>query len=119
MFSDSLKSITRIMKKNDVDFDFQFKVRKYLEYCFQEENEWEKEEIIFNKLSKSIKDEYHYQIYGKKFMNLPFFKHNFSHKCLKAMSKIIKKVDLGPEEHFIKVNYHILLIIWRIEREET
>jgi len=39
MFSDSLKSITRIMKKNDVDFDFQFKVRKYLEYCFQEENE--------------------------------------------------------------------------------
>ena len=95
--------ITRIMKKNDADFDFQFRVRKYLKYCYQEENEREKEENIFNKMSKSIKDEYHYQTYGKKFLNLPFFKNNFSFQSITSMGKLIKKIDLGPEEHFIKV----------------
>ena len=91
------------MNKNHVDFDFQFRVRKYLEFCFSEENDREKEIIIYNKLSKTIKDEYHYQIYGKKIQEIPFFKNNFSKQCVKALSEIIKKVDLAPEEIFIKV----------------
>ena len=101
--SESFKVITRVMKKNNVDFDFQFRVRKYLEYCFNEENEREKEEHIFNKLSKTIKDEYDYQIYGKKILNIPFFRNNFSKNCLLELSKIIKKVDFCPEETFIQV----------------
>ena len=44
------------MKKNCVDFDFQFRVRNYLEYCFNEENDREKEENIVKKLSNSLKD---------------------------------------------------------------
>ena len=91
------------MKKNNVDYDFQFRVRKYLEYCFYEDNEKEKEEQIYNKLSKSIKDEYHYQIYGRKILNIPFFHKNFSTNSLFALSKIIKKIDLAPEENFMKV----------------
>ena len=93
------------MKKNNVDYDFQFRVRKYLEYCFYEDNEKEKEEQIYNKLSKSIKDEYHYQIYGRKILNIPFFNKNFSTNSLLALSKIIKKIDLAPEENFIQVFY--------------
>jgi len=91
------------MKKNDVDFDFQFRVRNYLEYCFYEENEREKEEKILKKLSKTIKEEYRYQIYGKKIFGIPFFNKNFSKKCLLSLCKIIKKVDLAPEEILIKV----------------
>ena len=101
--SNSSKIITRIMNKNNVDFDFQFKVRKYLEYCFHEENDREKEVAIYNKLSKTIKEEYHYQIYGKKILNIPFFKNNFSQECVKSLSEITKKIDLAPEETFIKV----------------
>ena len=56
------------MNKNNVDFDFQFKVRKYLEYCFYEENDREKEVAIYNKLSKTIKEECHHQIFGKKIL---------------------------------------------------
>ena len=95
------------MKKNNVDFDFQFRVRKYLEYCFHENTESEKEVNIYNKLSKSIKDEYDFQIYGKKLLNIPFFKNNFSINCLHALSKIIKKIDLAPEEIFMTVYINI------------
>ena len=99
------------MKKNNVDFDFQFRVRKYLEYCFYETNEKEKEVMIYDKLSKSIKDEYHFQIYGKKILNLPFFKNNFSIECLKALSKIITKTDLAPEEIFLKVIFYFIIFL--------
>ena len=91
------------MKKNNVDYDFQFRVRKYLEYCFLEDNERAKEEILFNKLSKTIKDEYQYQIFGKKILNIPFFHKNFSTKSLLSLSNIIKKIDFAPEETFVKV----------------
>lgn len=103
IFSENIKVITRIMKVNNVDFEFIFRVRKYLEYCFNVENENEKEEFIFKKLSPSIQDEYHYHVYGQKILNIPFFKNNFSPKCLRSITKIIKKIDLAPEETFIKV----------------
>ena len=91
------------MKRNNVDFDFQFRVRKYLEYSFHEDNEREKEHNIYNKLSNSIKTEYLYQIYGKKILNIPFFNKNFSKECLLAVAKLITKVDISPEETLMKV----------------
>lgn len=99
------------MKKNNVDYEFQFRVRKYLEYCFYEENENEKEQSIFKKLPNSFKDEYNFQIYGKTILNAPFLKNNFSAECLKELSKIIKRVDLSPEEILIKVNFIFINLI--------
>lgn len=93
------------MKKNNVDFDFQFRVRKYLEYCFEEESEKEKEKEIYKKLSVAIKNEYHYQIYGKKLVSIPFFNSNFSKDCLLGLSKCIQKIDLAPEEILFKVYF--------------
>lgn len=91
------------MKKNKVDFDFQFKVRKYLGKYLKENKEREKEEEIYNKLSKNIKNEYLYQIYGKKLLTIPFFKENFSEKSILSISNIIKKVELAPGETLVKV----------------
>ena len=91
------------MKKNCVDFDFQFRVRNYLEYCFNEENDREKEENIVKKLSNSLKDEYFNQVYGKKIREIPFFSKNFSQNCLLALSKIINKIDVLPEETICRV----------------
>lgn len=95
------------MKKNNVDFDFQFRVRKYLEYCFEEENEKEQEEFIYNKLSNAIKNEYHFQMYGKKILSIPFFSKNFSKNSLLSLCKCIKKVDLAPDEIIFKVKTKI------------
>jgi len=68
-----------------------------------EDNQRKQEEVICNKLSKAIKEEYQYQIFGKKIMTIPLFANNFSKPCLMALSKIIKKVDFAPEETFIQV----------------
>lgn len=91
------------MKKNNVDFDFQFRVRKYIEYIFLEEKDHNKENEILDKLSKPMKEEFFHQIYGKKILSIPFFAKNFSQNCLKAISLIIKKIDIAPEEYVLKV----------------
>ena len=91
------------MKSNKIDFDFQFRVRKYIEYIFREESDKKKEDKIFKKLSKPIKDEFFNQMYGKKLNSIPFFKQNFSADGLKAISTIIKKIDIAPEETVLKV----------------
>lgn len=103
LISDSFKAITREMKRNDVDFDFQFRVRKFLEHQINGDFEREKEEIIFNKLSNTIKDEFLYQVYGKKLTKIPFFHTNLSQNCIMALSKIIEKIDLAPGELLTKV----------------
>lgn len=100
--SDSYKVITHIMKKNNVNFDFQFRVRNYLEYCTKEEDEREREQKILSKLSKKIKDEYQYQIYGKIIREIPLFQKNFSEECMVSLSKIMKKIDVAPEEVLLK-----------------
>jgi hypothetical protein len=93
------------MKSNKVDFDFQFRVRKYIEYIFREESDKMKEDIIFQKLSKPIKDEFYNQMYGKKLSSITFFKQNFSSEAIKSISTIMKKIDVAPEEIVLKVDF--------------
>ena len=81
------------MKKNDVGMEFQTRVRKYIEYIFQEESDKKKEDELLKKLSKSLKNEFYYEVYKKNFLDLPCFKLNFSNECVKALSHIIKKID--------------------------
>ena len=92
-----------MMKKNNFDFDFQFRVRKYIEYIFLQQRDNLREEKIINNLSNPIKEEFLNQIYGKKFEKIPFFLKNFSSECLKEISSIVKKVDIAPEEFVLKV----------------
>ena len=91
------------MKKNNVDFDFQFRVRNYLEYIFVEERDKIKEEKILNQLSKPIKAEFLNQIFGKQLKSIPFFNNNFSEKCIKEISTIVQKIDIAPGEYVLKV----------------
>ena len=93
IFSEYFKIITKVMKNNKIDFDFQFRVRKYIEYIFREESDKKKEDKIFKKLSKPIKDEFFNQMYGKKLNSIAFFKQNFSADGLRAISTIMKKIE--------------------------
>lgn len=91
------------MKKNDVDFAFQIRIRKYNEYIFREESDYMKEQAIMNKFSKSIKEEFLNQIFGKIITKIPFLHKNFSQDFLKELLFLIKKVDFAPEELIIEV----------------
>lgn len=90
------------MRKNNVDFEFQFRVRNYLEYCFGEESDKEKEEKIISHFTPVIKEEYKYQIFGRKLLEIPFFKNNFSGECLRGLSRIMKRMDVAPDENLMK-----------------
>lgn len=94
------------MKKNNVDFDFQFRVRKYLEYMSAEMSDKIKEEKILNLLSKSIKDEFLFQLYGKILLKIPLFANNFSKKFVNTLASVVKRIDIAPEELVINVFFN-------------
>lgn len=102
-----------MMKKNNVDYSFQFRIRKYNEYIFREESDYVKEQAILNKFSKPIKQEFLSQIYGKMINSIKFLSKNFSKEFLSDLLFLIKKIDFAPEETIIKVfnNFYVFIFI--------
>ena len=91
------------MNKNNLDFELQSRVRKYLEYIMTNESNLEGENIILNKLTNSLRDEVRLDSYGKYFDNIPFFKNNFTKSSFEKIILSLKELRLTPEE-FV---YHV------------
>ena len=60
-----IRVINSYMKKNDLNFDVQSRVRRYLEYTMKNEDNEEGLMNILNKLTKSLKSEVLFDSYGK------------------------------------------------------
>ena len=93
------------MKKNNLGFELQSRVRRYLEYTIKNENNNEQMDGILNKLTKSLKNELILQSYQKYIQNSKFFK-NFSFKTQEKIVLSLKELKLSPEEsiHYVLLN---------------
>ena len=94
------------MKEKKMSSGLQTKVKKYLEYMFQD-NQEQKRAMLFDSLSHKLKEEVQIDIYGKVLKNSPFFKSNFSDKFLKKLSLKISEVTLAPEEQIFSVTFFL------------
>ena len=95
------------MNKNNLEFELQSRVRRYLEYTMKNENNLEQMKGILNKLTKSLRNEVLFQSYGRFIKENKFFG-NFSIKTQEKIVVSLKEVKLSPEEHIHSV---ILLYI--------
>ena len=93
------------MKKNNLGFELQSRVRRYLEYTIKNENNNEQMDGILCKLTKSLKSELILQSYQKYIQNSQFFK-NFSSKTQEKIVLSLKELKLSPEEsiHYVLLN---------------
>ena len=91
------------MKKNDLGFELQSRVRMYLEYTLKNEDNEEGLKNILNKLTKSLRSEVLYESYGRYINENDFFK-RFSGKTKEKIILSISEVKFSPEEIIYKVN---------------
>ena len=92
------------MVRNNVNFNLQIKVRRYLEYLFNEEKQGDnKGQAILQSLSKSLKDELLMDVYGKIIKNIQFLSSNFSKKFLLTLALKFKEISYAPEEMIFSV----------------
>ena len=92
------------MKKKNLDFELQGRVRKYLEYIMHKEKNSEKESEIINKLTESLQKEVLMNSQGSILTKIPLFKNNFSAKTVQNISFKMRQCKFSPEEYI----YHVL-----------
>lgn len=100
-----LRDIKEYMHKKKFNKELKLKINKYLEYRYIEETSKEEEifEIHVEKLSNSLKNEFLFELFGKKINSVPLFKLNFSKELIYAMGHIIKKKQIGENEKVFQV----------------
>lgn len=89
-----------------MNIQLQMKVKKYLEYMFHE-NQEQKRALLFNSLSKKLKEEVQVDIYEKILKNNKFLKNNFSETLLRNLSLKFEEITLAPEELIFSVNIFV------------
>lgn len=95
------------MKKKNINFELQGKVRKYLEYMMHSESDVAKEEEILGFLTSALRKELVLESNGKYIYQTPIFTKNFSDKVLEKAAFCLKEVKYSPEE-FI---YHVFFLL--------
>ena len=96
--SKELNIINQFMSEKNVNFDLRIKIRKYLQYIWNEENleGIEQQTQIINKLSDSLKEELLLEANGPIIRDIKLFNLNFSEESLRQMIKIMKEMKFTP-----------------------
>jgi hypothetical protein len=93
------------MRKRNVDFDIQIKVKNYFYSIYRHQDDFlqEREEKIINTLNKKLRDELLQNVYGKWLKKISHLQKRFSLEFLCNLAITAKKKCFLPEEIIIEV----------------
>ena len=92
------------MKQRNVNTELQVRIRRYVEYLFEEErNGYQKGSNIFSKISVVLKQELWKDTHLNYIKNIKIFSKMFSKDFLIKLTSIIEEKNFGPEEIIINV----------------
>lgn len=97
------------MKRKNVKFELQGKVRKYLDYMFHKDFDSHKEFDTLNTLTNTLKRKLILDSYVKILARIPFFNKNFSEEVIEELALCLKELKFSPEELIYSVFYNIFL----------
>ena len=103
-----MDKVTLMMRDKKLPFETQTKVKKYLEFVWNQETKEDpdNERLIMSKLSSNLRDEVVYYTNVKYLKNFPTF-NSFSDRTLLSLARYMKKVRFSPEELVYKVSIYI------------
>ncbi|CAD8120889.1 unnamed protein product [Paramecium sonneborni] len=102
----SVTLINNFMSKNKINFELQTKIRSYLEYIWEEEQERNENEIgsITKKLSRHLQDDLQYELRGNILKNCKVIMKLFSQQFVKSLIQSMEEMSFSPEERIITCN---------------
>ena len=109
MLRESLNIMNQYMRHNNIEFELQGRVRKYIEYMSHKESNHIKENEILNKFTPALKKELIFEAYAKYLYQIPLFAKNFSPQLIEQLAFNIKELRFSPEEYIFHVVYSLFL----------
>ncbi|CAD8174031.1 unnamed protein product [Paramecium octaurelia] len=105
-YSRSVTLINTFMSKNKIQFELQTRIRSYLEYIWQEEQNMNDEEVssLICKLSSNLQEELQYQLRGNILSSCKVMIKTFSEKMIKSLLGQMEEQSFSPEERIITLN---------------
>ncbi|CAD8066035.1 unnamed protein product [Paramecium sonneborni] len=105
-YSRSVTLINTFMSKNKIQFELQTRIRSYLEYIWQEEQNMNDEEVssLICKLSSNLQEELQYQLRGNILSSCKVMVKTFSEKMIKTLLGQMEEQSFSPEERIITLN---------------
>lgn len=102
---ESIRVINRYMKRKNIEYDIQVKVRKYLNFIYDQDSaNAVRENELIDKLSTSLKEEVLIRANGSILKSIPLFHKNFSEAALRKLVFSMKQVRFYPEEVIFQVS---------------
>ena len=93
------------MNKRGINKFLQIKIKKYLEYMFEESRANYKDSLLLTQsLSQSLKEECFLELYGKLLKNNKLFG-QFSENCLNKLTHHVNEAKFAPDD-LIHVEKH-------------
>ena len=112
-YKETIRIINGYMNKQNLNFELQSRVRKYLEYTLNHESNMDSENEILNKLTKSLKKEVLMESYGKYINELPFFNDNFSNETKEKIVLALRSLTFSPEEYIYQVILLVFMFLYK------
>ena len=92
------------MKKRGLNRMLQMKVKKYLEYMFEEnKNNFKDNTFIKDSLSSTLRDEMFIELYSKLLKNNKIINSNFSELIISKLALCFHETTFGPDDNIIIV----------------
>ena len=112
------------MRKRGLNRMLQMKVKKYLEYMYEEsKNNFKDNSFIKESLSSSLRDEMLLELYGKLVKTHKILSCNFSENFLNRLSLFFLDVTFGPDDEIsivcnnnLKINFKKFHFLNRIQK---
>ncbi|CAD8096313.1 unnamed protein product [Paramecium primaurelia] len=105
-YNHTVNLINTFMSKNNIQFDLQTRIRSYLQYIWQEEQQMNEEEVgsIVSKLSSHLQDELNFQLKGNILNQCKIITKTFSLKFKQHLLLVMEEQSFSPEERIITLN---------------
>ena len=107
---EQLDQVKSILRNKNLPKDLQIKIRKYLEFVWEQElsENPEQENLLMSKLSSNLRDEVFLHTNVKYLTSVKFFS-IFDKRTLIKLASFMKKVRYSPEEYIFRVLIFILI----------
>lgn len=100
------------MKKRGLNRVFQMKVKKYLEYMFEEnKNNFRDNSFIKDSLSSTLRDEMQIELYSRYIKSNKILNSNFGDAFLTKLSLFFNEITFGPDDNIELVIFYSFLYI--------
>ena len=100
-----IQAVNKYLDMKNIDNDLRIRIRKYLEYLYEERNAMMKEgHNVVSNLSTSLKTEIFQRLNGEIIVNIPVLINNFSLKVLSSLTLIMNEISFTPEDFIFDVN---------------